>query len=181
MPRLTKIYTRKGDDGYTSIRDNRIAKDDLLIQVVGDIDELNCAIGMVLSLPPHRDEVNNNLTQIQQHLFDFGGDMHIPERHSITPEMTQWLENQLDEWNSTLPSLKEFILPRGNPASAACHQARAVCRRAERSLVKLHRQVALENPEMLRYLNRLSDYLFVASRVLAKVSNEEEVMWENER
>lgn len=179
MPRLTRIYTRKGDEGYTSIRDNRIAKDDLLLQVVGDIDELNSSIGMILSLPPRCDEVNNSLTQVQQHLFDFGGDMHVPERHSITAEKTQWLENQLDEWNSTLPSLQEFILPRGNPASAACHMARAICRRAERSLVKLHRQVALENLEMLRYLNRLSDYLFVASRVLAKASHEQEVMWEN--
>lgn len=179
MPRLTKIYTRNGDEGYTSIRDNTISKDDLLLQVVGDVDELNSAVGMIIALPPICETTLPSLTQVQQDLFDFGGDMHVPQRCSITPEKTAWLESQIDAWNSELPSLQEFILPRGNPASAACHMARAICRRTERSLVKLNRQVTLENPEMLRYLNRLSDFLFVASRMLARESNEKELMWEN--
>lgn len=181
MPRLTKIFTRKGDEGYTSLGDNRLSKDDLIIEALGDIDELNSFIGMIIAMRPQHDDVENCLTHIQQDLFDFGGEMHVPERKSITPEKVLWLETQLETWNKTLPPLKEFILPRGNPASTACHVARTVCRRAERSLVRLHRQTTLSNPEMLRYLNRLSDLLFVMSRILAKVSREEEMMWEKDR
>ena len=94
--------------------------------------------------------------------------------------MTQ-LEHLLDGWNNTLPPLKEFLLPRGNQASAACHLARTICRRAERCLVRLHRQVSLQNPEMIRYLNRLSDVLFVMSRMLMRETNEEESMWEHDK
>jgi len=181
MPRLTKIFTRKGDDGYTSLGENRVSKDDLLIETLGDLDELNSAIGLILAMRPQHDDVEKCLSQIQQDLFDFGAEFHVPERICITPEKVLWLETQLENWNKTLPTLKEFILPRGNPAAAATHLARTICRRAERSLVRLHRQTTLTNPEMLRYLNRLSDLLFVISRILAKVSREEELMWERDR
>lgn len=179
--RLTKIFTRTGDEGYTSLGDVRLSKDDLLIEALGNIDELNSAIGFIIAMRPQNEAVENYLTQIQQDLFDFGAEMHIPERVMITPEKVLWLETTLQTFNKTLPPLKEFLLPRGNPASSAAHLARTTCRRAERSLVRLHRQVTLANLEMLRYINRLSDLMFVTARILAKVSREEELMWEKDR
>jgi cob(I)alamin adenosyltransferase len=182
MPnRLTKIVTRNGDEGYTTLGENRLSKDDLIIEALGNLDELNSTLGFIIAMQPRNETVENCLTQIQQDLFDFGGEMHIPERKSITPEKVLWLEEQLQSWNKTLPPLKEFLLPRGNPASAASHLARTVCRRTERSFVRLHRQVTLDNPEMLRYLNRLSDLLFIAARIVAKTSDEAELMWEKDR
>lgn len=181
MPnRLTKIVTRNGDAGFTTIGDKRLSKDDLIIDVVGNLDELNSHLGMVLALHPNHEEIEACLTQIQQDLFDFGAEFHVPERIAINAEKIIWLENQLEGWNKSLPPLKEFVLPRGNPATAAMHVARTVCRRTERSLVRLHRNVTLHNPEMLRYLNRLSDLLFVASRLLARMNNKEELMWERQ-
>lgn len=177
MPRLTKIYTRTGDDGYTSLRDSRLSKDDLLVEALGTVDELNASIGSILVCPIKDSKLTKCLTKIQNDLFDLGGEMHVPQRIAITPEKISQLENDLDEWNATLPTLKEFILPRGNQASVACHVARTVCRRAERAMVRLHRQIPLENIEMLRYLNRLSDLLFVMSRILAKETGEQEIMW----
>lgn len=177
--RLSKITTRKGDDGYTSLGGERLPKDDLLIDVLGNVDELNSSLGFILALPPHDDEIAKCLTQVQQDLFDFGAEFHVPERITITTEKTAWLEECLETWNKTLPPLKEFILPRGNPATAAAHLARTICRRTERSLVRLHRQVTLHNEEMLRYINRLSDLLFVISRILAKMNATQEVMWES--
>ncbi|TAK72629.1 MAG: cob(I)yrinic acid a,c-diamide adenosyltransferase [Gammaproteobacteria bacterium] len=182
MPyRLTKIYTRKGDQGYTTLGDKKISKDDLLVETVGTIDELNSAIGLVIALQIKNKDVEAGLTQIQHELFDLGGELHMPMHIAITKEHVTRLEQMLDRWNSTLPPLTEFLLPRGNSTSAACHVARAVCRRAERCLVRLHRQVPLDNPELLRYLNRLSDVLFVACRMLARDSEEQEVLWEHER
>lgn len=181
MPnRLTKIMTRKGDQGYTTLGDARLSKDDLIIEALGNLDELNSAIGFTVTLDAEQSEVKSCLQKIQQDLFDFGGELHAPDHPAITPEKIVWLETQLEQWNSTLPPLKEFLVPGGSPASAACHVARTVCRRAERSFVKLHRQVTLPNPEMLRYLNRLSDLLFVASRVIARKARQEEKMWERE-
>lgn len=177
--RLTKIYTRKGDEGYTSLADKPISKDDLLVEALGTIDELNSFIGLVIALTQHND-IRTCLTHIQNDLFDLGSELHIPERIVIRPEKITYLENQLDAWNTTLSPLKEFLLPGGNPASAACHVARTVCRRAERCMVRLHRQITLNNSEILRYLNRLSDLLFVCARVLARQSHEEEKMWEHE-
>lgn len=180
MPyRLTKIYTRQGDEGYTTLGDKPISKDDLLVEALGTIDELNSAIGLVISLHIKNKEIEKHLTQIQHELFDLGGELHLPERITITSEKITKLENILDHWNATLPPLKEFLLPRGNSKSAACHLARTVCRRAERALVRLHRQIALNNPEMLRYLNRLSDVLFVIARILALESHETEILWES--
>jgi cob(I)alamin adenosyltransferase len=178
MPnRLTKIYTRQGDEGYTLLGDNRLSKDDLLIEALGTIDELNSAIGMIIASSPLPD-INACLTQIQHDLFDLGGELHLPKRVCITAEKITRLEAELDQWNAILPPLKEFILPGGNVPAAHAHLARTICRRAERAMVRLHRQVSLENPEMLRYLNRLSDLLFVIARMLARATNTEEKMWE---
>lgn len=181
MPhRLTKIYTRKGDQGYTTLGSGRISKDDVLVDAVGTIDELNSAIGLIIATLGEQTILLNMLTQIQNDLFDLGGELHSPERKVITAEKVTWLENRLDELNDTLPPLKEFILPRGNLSAASCHLSRAICRRAERCLVRLHRQVPLNNEESLRYLNRLSDLLFVIARMLARETNKEEKMWEHE-
>jgi cob(I)alamin adenosyltransferase len=179
--RLTKIYTRKGDEGYTTLGDNRVSKDDLLVEAVGTIDELNSVIGWVLSLQIKNNDIVNGLTQVQNDLFDMGGELHLPIHKVITAEKVTHLEQLLDAWNSTLPPLKEFLLPRGNIKSAASHVARTVCRRAERCLVRLHRQVTLNNTEMLRYLNRLSDLLFVVARMLGNETDEKEILWDHER
>jgi len=180
MPyRLTKLYTRKGDEGFTSLGDRPVSKDDLLIEALGTIDELNSTIGFIISLKIDDKEIEHCLTRIQNDLFDLGGEMHMPDRVVITAEKVTQLEQQLDFWNNTLPPLKEFLLPRGNSKSAASHVARTVCRRAERCMVRLHRQVTLNNPEMLRYLNRLSDLLFVIARILARESDEKEILWEH--
>lgn len=176
--RLTKIYTRKGDTGYTSLGDKPLPKDDALVEAVGTIDELNANIGFLISLCPHHTEIKSVLTQIQNDLFDVGGELHLPIYQGINVEKIAELETQLDEWNSLLPPLKEFLLPGGDPATAACHVARTVCRRAERRLVTLHRQVPLTNPCLIQYLNRLSDLLFVCARTLARVNKLEEKMWE---
>lgn len=178
MPRLTKIYTRKGDTGYTNLGDSLISKDDLLVEAIGTIDELNSAIGLVITSQPNDPDIEQCLTQVQNDLFDLGGELHLPSRIVITAEKVTWLEQQLDKWNATLPPLKEFVLPRGNAAAASAHLARTICRRAERAIVRLHRQVPLTNPEMIRYLNRLSDVLFVAARVLARMTSKDEKMWE---
>jgi cob(I)alamin adenosyltransferase len=179
--RLTKIYTRQGDAGYTSLGDKRIAKDDLLVEAVGTLDELNSFLGLLISTHIPRPDITACLVRIQNELFDLGGELHIPEHIVITPEKITYLETQLDTWNAILPPLKEFILPGGNTASATCHLARTVCRRAERCMVRLNRQLALSNPDILRYLNRLSDLLFVCARVLAREEQAEEKMWEHER
>jgi cob(I)alamin adenosyltransferase len=180
MPRLTKIVTKKGDSGFTTLGDNLISKDDILVEVVGTIDELNSAIGLVVVSNFNDSEIKKALLHIQNDLFDFGGELHLPQHQAITPEKTQWLEEKITTWNDTLPTLKEFVIPGGNPAAAACHLARAICRRAERCVVKLHRQESLNNTEMLRYLNRLSDALFVISRLLARATDKNEKMWEHE-
>lgn len=178
--RLTKIYTRNGDEGYTNLRDSCISKDDLLVEALGDIDELNSSIGLVLAHCQDAD-VSRALTRIQHDLFDMGGELHLPQYIAMTPEKITHLEQQIDAWNNTLTPLKEFVLPRGDAATAACHLARTICRRAERALVRLHRQVRLSNMEMLRYLNRLSDLLFVCARILARSTHTEEVLWEHEK
>jgi cob(I)alamin adenosyltransferase len=180
MPRLTKIYTRKGDAGYTELAGERISKDDLLLDVIGTLDELNSAIGLIVASRPNDTDVDAFLSRIQNDLFDMGGELHAPDHTVINADKITWLEETLDNWNADLPPLKEFILPRGNACSAFTHLARTICRRAERCLVKLHRQVPLNNPEMLRYLNRLSDVLFVLARVLGRRTNAAEAMWERE-
>lgn len=179
MPRLTKIYTRKGDKGHTTLRGQTISKGDLLVETVGTIDELNAVIGLITTQQLNNIDIEHIFTRIQNDLFDFGGELHLPERVVMTPEKITWLETTLDKWNAGLPSLQEFVLPAGNPASATTHIARTVCRRAERCLVRLHDESPLANPEMLKYLNRLSDLLFVIARVLMREDNLPEIMWEH--
>lgn len=177
--RLTRIYTRTGDEGYTSLGEKRISKDDSLVEAVGTVDELNAHIGWLISTLTHQDTIISHLTTIQQRLFDIGGELHLPDHQKITPEHIEQLEQQLDALNHELPPLTEFILPGGNQAAAACHVSRTVCRRTERCLVKLHRLVPLQNTNIIRYLNRLSDLLFVIARVLARETTNKEAMWEH--
>ncbi|MDH5185124.1 MAG: cob(I)yrinic acid a,c-diamide adenosyltransferase [Gammaproteobacteria bacterium] len=175
--RLTRIYTRTGDDGTTGIGNNvRVDKDSPRIQSIGTIDELNSIIGMVLA---HTllDAVTDSLIDVQNDLFDLGGELAMPEYTTISEHYVQRLESQLDGFNEQLPMLKEFILPAGGIATSSCHLARSVCRRAERCMVSLHREEAL-NPQAIAYINRLSDLLFVIARVLARHENGAEVLWQ---
>lgn len=175
--RLSKIYTRKGDDGTTSLdAKHRISKNHIRLEAIGTIDELNSALGLIIAFMNKPIKLKNALMEIQQELFDLGGELCPPYRHVITPDKTLRLETELDEWNVSLSPLKEFIMPGGNSASATCHLARTICRRAERILVSLN-EVEKINPEILRYVNRLSDFLFVAARILAKDSGIKEVEW----
>jgi cob(I)alamin adenosyltransferase len=179
--RLSKIYTRTGDDGTTSLDGKkRLLKHSLPIETVGTLDELNCTLGLMLAQPSIDASIFACLTEVQNHLFDLGGELCLPQHVVITAEHVIKLEQQLDQWNADLPPLKEFILPRGNLAAVHCHLARAICRRAERCLVALSQEQAL-NPQILSYVNRLSDLLFVAARVLAKGTGEQEVLWKHER
>lgn len=175
--RLTKIYTRTGDDGSTGLATGqRVPKDCPRVEAFGTVDELNCWLGMVLEGPGLPAPVRTALEQIQHRLFDLGGELAVPGRQVILPADTTALEALLDQVNGNLPPLSDFVLPGGAPGAAACHLARAVCRRAERRLLSLQRQEAI-NPESLRYLNRLSDLLFVISRVVARAGGGTEVTW----
>ena len=163
--RLTKIYTRSGDKGNTSLADGqRVPKDSVLIEAQGDIDELNSIIGLLLaqSLPV---DMMSVLQAIQQHLFNLGGELSFPEAKLVQESDVTWQEQWLDHWNKDLTPLKEFILPGGDMPAASAHLARCVCRRAERHLVTLSRHVELRDV-LIQYLNRLSDLLFVLARVL---------------
>lgn len=175
--RLTKIYTRTGDDGTTGLSDGkRSGKESLRIEAIGAVDELNSCIGVLLADELEKD-ARNKLQNIQHDLFDLGGDLSISGRVSIENAHVKRLEKELDEYNASLAPLKEFILPGGSRAAALCHVARAVCRRAERCMVRLYRT----EPEILihiHYLNRLSDHLFVLCRVLNRQRDVEDVMWQ---
>ena len=175
--RLTKIYTRTGDDGSTGLAANiRVQKNDVRIEAMGDVDELNSAIGMLLT-ESLSEEARNLLIQVQHRLFDLGGELAMPEYQTLNAEHTTVLETAIDLWNADLPPLKDFILPGGCRSGAQCHLARTICRRAERRLVQLH-HVAPQRPEVLRYLNRLSDLLFVLARVLNHEGGQEVVYWQ---
>ena len=173
--RLSKIYTRTGDDGTTGLGDgSRVAKDSLRVDAYGTVDELNSHLGLVLAyeIPANLREA---LSEIQHLLFDLGGELCIPGTVLIKPEHVEWLEQELDKLNDELPMLKEFILPGGNAPAAACHISRTVCRRAERLMVGLSRGGAVESASRA-FVNRLSDFLFVAARVLAR-ADDGEVLW----
>ncbi|MEL6368545.1 MAG: cob(I)yrinic acid a,c-diamide adenosyltransferase [Pseudomonadota bacterium] len=179
--RLSKIYTCTGDAGETGLGDgSRVAKDDDRVEAYGTVDEANSAIGMVLSYQIDNTVIVNCLTDVQHDLFDVGAELCIPGHKVITAEYVSRLERQLDKFNDELPPLKEFILPGGNPQAAACHLARTICRRAERRVQTLSRDAEI-NAEALRYLNRLSDLLFVIARVLARTGGGEEVLWHSDR
>lgn len=178
--RLSKIYTRTGDDGTTGLGDGtRVAKDSARVAAYGTVDELNSALGLVLAqaLPA---AIAEGLTEIQHELFDLGGELCIPGSAMIHEADIARLEHRLDALNADLPALKDFILPGGGPAAAHCHLARTICRRAEREVVTLSHHDAVRG-EAIRYLNRLSDLLFVIARVLARADGHGEVLWKHER
>ena len=178
--RLSKIYTRTGDDGSTGLGDgSRVSKDSARVTAYGTVDEANSAIGLVLAaeLPP---EVREVLVSVQHHMFDLGGELCIPGHAAVFDADIEGLEKTLDAFNADLPPLKDFILPGGGLAAAHCHLARTICRRAEREVVTLSHHDAVR-PEAIRYLNRLSDLLFVLARVLARSSGHGEVLWNHER
>ncbi len=178
--RLSKIYTRTGDDGSTGLGDgSRTGKDSVRVDAYGTVDEANSTIGLVLAaeLP---EAVREQLVAIQHQLFDLGGELCIPGHAAIFDADIDRLEQWLDGHNDGLPPLKDFILPGGGEAAARCHIARTVVRRAERQAVALAR-VESVRPEAVRYLNRLSDLLFVLARVLARASGHGEVLWNHER
>ena len=179
--RLSKIYTRTGDDGTTGLGDgSRVPKDGVRVEAYGCVDEANSAIGVILAVPGLPAGVPELLTRVQHELFDLGGELCIPGYRAVQASQVAALEDALDAFNETLPPLKEFILPGGGPAAAACHLARAICRRAERRAWTLAHAEAVA-PEPLQYLNRLSDLLFVLARVLARQESGSEVLWNHER
>ena len=174
--RLSKIYTRTGDDGTTGLGDgSRVDKDNPRVEAYGTVDELNSVIGMVLAydLP---EEIRACLTNVQHELFDLGGELSMPAHQFIADAQVTALEAAIDTFNAELPPLKEFILPAGGHATSTCHLARAVCRRAERQTLTLAREEEV-NRSSLVYLNRLSDLLFVIARLLARHEKGEEVLW----
>lgn len=178
--RLSKIATRTGDAGETGLGDgSRVAKDSARVQALGDIDELNSALGALLAeeLPA---PVREALFEVQHDLFDLGGEVSIPGHALLAEERVARLDALLEAWNRDLAPLKEFILPGGSRAAAGAHLARTVCRRAERSLVALGRAERVSDASR-RYLNRLSDLLFVAGRVLNRHAGAGDVQWRRER
>ena len=178
--RLSKIYTRTGDDGSTGLGDGaRVGKDSLRVTAYGTVDEANSTIGLLLAADVPED-IRNLLTTVQHQLFDLGGELCIPGHAAIHAADIDALEQQLDHYNADLPVLKEFILPAGGEAAARCHLARTIVRRAERETVTLARRETVR-PETLHYLNRLSDLLFVLARVLARADGHGEVLWRHER
>ena len=178
--RLSKIYTKTGDDGTTGLGDGtRVAKDSARVNAYGTVDEANSTIGLLLASDVPND-VRELLVRIQHQLFDLGGELCIPGHAAIFDADVEALENQLDHYNDDLPALKDFILPGGGEAAARCHIARTVVRRAERDTVTLSRHDAVR-PQAIRYLNRLSDLLFVLARVLARASGHGEVLWNHYR
>jgi cob(I)alamin adenosyltransferase len=179
--RLSKIYTRTGDAGTTGLGDgSRVPKDSPRVEAYGTVDELNSAIGVVLAVPKLPRKITDCLIEAQHELFDLGGELCIPGHRAITAEHVMRLEKALDGFNEALPPLKEFILPGGGPAAAACHLARTVARRAERRAWTLAR-AEIVTPGVLSYLNRLSDLLFVLARVLARHERGAEMLWRHKR
>lgn len=178
--RLTKIYTRTGDDGTTGLGDgSRVAKDNARVQALGTVDELNSCMGVLLAEPLDED-VRESLVAIQHDLFDLGGELSIPGFEALREEQVAGLEGLLDRHNATLEPLKEFILPGGTRTAALCHLARTVCRRAERCVATLA-SIQPVGPYSLQYLNRLSDLLFVLARVLNRRGGGSDVLWRKDR
>ena len=179
--RLSKIYTKTGDVGTTGLGDgSRISKDSPRVEAYGAVDEANSAIGVVLSHASVPNRIRRCLTAVQHDLFELGGELCIPGHEAVQEDFVTRLEQDLDGFNEDLPPLKEFILPGGGPAAAACHLARTIIRRAERRAGSLAKQEPVR-AESLRYLNRLSDLLFVIARVLARAESGQEVLWNRER
>lgn len=178
--RLSKIATRTGDTGTTGLGDgSRTTKDSLRIHAIGEADELNCHIGVLLceAMP---EAMRYELTSIQHDLFDLGGELCLPGYTIITENQVQRLDGLLEKYNADLPPLKDFILPAGSRAAALAHVCRTVCRRAERAIVALGNAETI-NPHPRQYVNRLSDLMFVLSRVLNRYADGSDVLWEKGR
>ncbi len=182
--RLSKIYTKTGDQGTTALSDNqRIAKSDEKIIAIGAIDELNATIGLVITYTDI-EPISDILITIQHDLFNAGAEVSMPDYHVLTPNHIHQLEQWIDHFNADLPALKEFILPGGAPAAAFCHQARTIARRCETQLVTMcHHQASLQQRYhiLLQYINRLSDLLFVTARTLNHATNTNETLWQSHR
>jgi cob(I)alamin adenosyltransferase len=179
--RLSRIMTRTGDDGSTGLGDGtRVPKDAARIDALGSVDELNCTLGVLLSNELRDDTAADCLTEVQHDLFDLAGELAIPGTVLLSDERVTWVEAQLEEFNRALPPLKEFVLPGGGTTASASHIARAVCRRAERSCWALARNEPVA-PGALRYLNRLSDLLFVLARRFARAERGTEPLWNRTR
>lgn len=177
--RLSKITTKTGDSGSTGLGDgSRISKNSVRIHAIGDVDELNSWVGMLIAQLAPEHKLLPLFSQIQNDLFDLGGELAVPGFNGFNPQALLDLEQAQDTLNDELPPLKDFILPGGNQAAAHCHMARTVCRRAERQLVELAMQDDI-NPALLSYLNRLSDTLFIAARTLARDNGGQEVLWQH--
>jgi cob(I)alamin adenosyltransferase len=178
--RLSRIYTRTGDTGTTGLGDgSRVAKDNPRIEAVGAVDELNSQIGVLLA-EALSEPITKLLTEVQHDLFDLGGELSIPGYTAIAEAHVSRLEDALDAFNADLAPLKEFILPGGARAAALCHVCRSVCRRAERRVVSLAAAEQI-SPLAQRYLNRLSDLLFVLCRVLNRSAGGSDVLWNRKR
>jgi len=178
--RLSKIVTRTGDAGTTGLGDgSRVAKDSARIDAIGAVDELNSAIG-VLVADGLRDDIARELVDVQHDLFDLGGELSIPGYSAVTDEHVARLEEAVERHNEALGPLKEFVLPGGTRAAALAHVSRTVCRRAERALVRLAASEAVSDPAR-RYLNRLSDLLFVLARALNRAAGQGDVLWRKQR
>lgn len=185
--RIHKVYTRTGDDGMTGlVGGERVPKDSLRIESYGTVDELQSVLGMLraaLSEAGTQAEIVGHIHRVQQDLFDLGSTLSTPPQYAdrvknpITEERIDWLEETMDRWNEELPPLRSFVLSGGGRYSALGHVARTVCRRCERIVLRLAREEEVP-AEVLRYLNRLSDFLFVLARHLALVFGEDEPLWE---
>jgi cob(I)alamin adenosyltransferase len=180
--RLSKIYTRTGDDGTTGLgTGERVAKDGKRVEAYGTVDELNSLVGLILATPELDAGIAAQLTRIQHQLFDLGGELCLPgalgDKAAITANTVAGLEKALDGFNADLPPLKDFVLPGGTREAATCHGARSVCRRAERRVLSLSREESI-NEQALPYLNRLSDLLFVLARVLNRNAGQPEPLWQ---
>ena len=178
--RLTQIATRTGDDGTTGLGDgSRTRKDSLRVAAMGDVDELNSTIGLLLT-EPLPDDIRDALIDIQHDLFDLGGELCIPGFENLADTQVARLDALLLRYNATLPRLQEFILPGGSRSAAIAHIARTVCRRAERAIVSLGGEEAIR-PACRQYVNRLSDLLFVLARVLNRHEGGTDVQWQKGR
>lgn len=175
--RLTRIYTRTGDEGTTGLADgSRISKDAPRIVAMGEVDELNSALALVLAEAEVPETVRACLIRVQHELFSLGGSLSLPGHSLMEEDAPEQLERELDAFNASLPPLKDFVLPGGGRAAAACHLSRSVCRRAERALIALDHLEPVDIT-LRRYLNRLSDLLFVLARVLSRGNGAREECW----
>lgn len=183
--RLSKIYTRTGDNGTTGLADNtRLAKDDLRFDTMGAVDNLNAQIGLLIAYL-NDIIILSQLNKIQHKLFNIGGELALPNHQqlgyiAITEEDVITLENWIDEFNQNLPYLKEFILPAGSVATAQAHIARCFCRDSERLIIRLDKRDNNISQMVKQYLNRLSDYLFVLARVIVRQDNGQEIFWQKQ-